>query len=262
MLCLNTFLVGYNGETLQKSSTKHSKALIVEFFSLSTRDQSHCRTSTILLRLQERHGNAGVLKQQNTGPFICIHPIRWISTILRFSLGSELSHISTTFGNCGTPKISMGDLGCAPASMTSWLRKSANYLPPQGWRTCPGYPYHDWHRRLEQERKVLFQKEDQTSERIQGLFTSVQFYHVLPSESWIDHHISTYLRAFGYNHTVSVRFKSQSVNLGILPCAPLVPPVAQIQRSQIRPHLAPLLGAGPMGAYDPAATQISSPNSS
>ena len=186
------------------------------------------------------------------------------------SLGSELSHISTTFGNFGTPKISMGDLGCAPASMTSWLRKSANYLPPQGWRTCPGYPYHDWHRRLEQERKVLFQKEDQTSERIQGLVTSVQVYHVLPSESWIDHHISiyiyisTYLRAFGYNHTLFL--SDLSLNLSIWASCP-VPPLCHLwpkfkDLKFGRKKSTAFRRWADGGQKDPAATQISSPHSS
>ena len=93
MLCLNTFFDLFGGLNPPKVIHQAFQSTDRCIFSLSTRDQSHCRTSTILLRLQERHGNAGVLKQQNTGPFICIHPIRWISTIPRFWASQYLNHL-------------------------------------------------------------------------------------------------------------------------------------------------------------------------
>lgn len=92
-------------------------------------------------------------------------------------------------------------------------------------------PYHDWHRRLGQEEKCCYSKR-KTKQVTEFKGCSPQFSFTIRILN-----ISSYLSTFDTHHAeCNIRFESHSgLFSGLLPCAPLVPPVAQIQRSQIQP---------------------------
>ena len=121
-----------------------------------------------------------------------------------------------------TPKISqaMGDIGCeaSPASMTSWFRKSANYLPASTRvkdLTNLALPIAtgtgDWSTK---EQMLLIPKGTPNNWKNSR---PVRLSSVLPSEYWIYQRISTPLTSITW---VYVRFQSQSGHLALCsPCA-------------------------------------------